>query len=480
MKAFLLGGILSVHAQQFSFGAAGDFGTTPEFLATVDAVKAANVSFMLALGDLAYEEKEAWWCDQWRTRGALTDLVIAAGNHDVDEDCCGNLQNYIESCPRSLTVEGEPGVQYYLDYPVSNPIARLLVITPGVRGFIDSYNTYQRGDPGYVWLENSIDDARARNIRWIIVAMHKNFISTLIKTDEVGADVMALLFAKRVDLVLQGHEHGYERSKSLTCARVDVYNSSCVAESNPTLRGKGTTIVVLGTGGMALRTRNDNDPERGYFQVVDVATFGFGHFVVATDKITYNFRRSGGGTLRDSFTIRYASSSTSRAPSAPPPTSPTPFPSRAPTTPTRTTAPTRTTTPNRTITPSRIPTRQPTVPTRAAVPSRPPSSRPSRPPTLAPISPTTDNDENYTVSPSAQVQQVNKFDYDGSGIIAIISLFLIAVGLLALCGIFLIIRQSMHKKQVDIEIEEVAPAKKSVAKVAKLSKKTSEGTIDYL
>ena len=60
---------------------------------------------------------------------------------------------------------------------------------------------------------------------------------------------MSLLFEKKVDVVLQGHEHGYERSKVLTCAVPGVYNQSCVAESNPTQRGKGTTILVLGTGG---------------------------------------------------------------------------------------------------------------------------------------------------------------------------------------------------------------------------------------
>jgi hypothetical protein len=192
-----------------------------------------------------------------------------------------------------------------VDYPVSNPFARILMIAPGVLGSAASYNLYKQGQAGYSWVENAIDEAREKNIRWIIVGMHKNFISVLVKTAEVGKDLMSLLFDKRVDLILQGHEHGYERTKQLTCAYVNNYNASCVADVTPAVQGKGTTIVVLGTGGQALRTKNVRDPEWSYFQVVDVTTYGFGHFLVTADKIAYNFRKSFGGSLRDSFTLKY-------------------------------------------------------------------------------------------------------------------------------------------------------------------------------
>jgi len=54
----LLFGVASVHSQKFTFGAAGDFSTGANFLSTLDAIKTANVDLMLALGDLAYEEKK--------------------------------------------------------------------------------------------------------------------------------------------------------------------------------------------------------------------------------------------------------------------------------------------------------------------------------------------------------------------------------------------------------------------------------------
>jgi len=63
---------------------------------------------------------------------------------------------------------------------------------------------------------------------------------------------MDLLFQKRVDLILQAYEPGYERSKQLSCATAGVFNASCVTATQPAERGKGSTIVILGTGGKVL------------------------------------------------------------------------------------------------------------------------------------------------------------------------------------------------------------------------------------
>lgn len=461
--------------QQFSFGAAGDFGTGPAFQATVRAVKANNISLFFALGDLSYQEnQETAWCGAWKTQTNITDFFIAAGNHDVAEDCCGDLQTYLNACPASsLSIQGDPGIQYYVDYPPSNTanpavpsLARFIVISPGVKGDIESYDRYQKGDPGYDWVRSSIDDARANNIRWIFVAMHKNYISTLVKTNEVGADLMALLFEKKVDVVLQAHEHGYERSKVLTCAVEGRFNQSCVAESNPTQRGKGTTILVLGTGGMDLRTRNDVDPERSYFQAVDVTTYGFGQFVVAADRITYNFIRSYGGNYRDSFSLRYVA----------PPNTPTSKVSPSTSQPSSSTKPTSSST-KPTASSSTKPTSKPSSSAPSVV------STPASTPTRA-VAEEEGNTKSPTAPTEAAVAEVNNFDYNGSAIIAVICLFLIAMALLGLATVIYMIRLGTRKHaQVGIDnehvLEEMTP-KKSISRMSKLNKKQSEGTIDYL
>jgi hypothetical protein len=302
----------NVYAQaiNFTFGAAGDYWTQAAFQATVTEVQRAKVDFHLVLGDMAYDSSgtllptpEAWWCQQWRDRN-ITELIIVSGNHDAGESCCGDLNLYLQACPRSLPINGTFGVRYFMDYPPVNPLARFVFVTAGVRGLYASWDNYAVGGVGYLWVQSVLDDARAKNITWLIVSMHKNYISVLEKGNELGTDLMPLLFAKKVDLILQGHEHGYERSKQLTCATAGSFVPACVADSDDNFtKGNGTVIVVLGTGGYALRTVNPNDVEWGYFQTADIVTYGFGHFFVSPERLNYHFQRSYGGQNNDSFVI---------------------------------------------------------------------------------------------------------------------------------------------------------------------------------
>jgi len=270
----------------------------------VAGMQAARMDFQIALGDLAYDaNQELWWCKQWSDAN-ISNLFIVSGNHDANESCCGNLTLYLETCPRSLPVNGTYGLRYFFDYPTVNPLARLIFITPGVVGLYASWNTYALGGEGYLWVQSALDDARANNITWIVVVMHKNYISVLQKSNELGTDLMPLLFSRNVDLVLQGHEHGYERTKQLKCAVVNSFEPSCVGDaSNNLTQGNGTVIVVLGTGGAALRTYNAADPELGYFASADITAYGFGHFFVTQNRLEYSFVGTSGGTFNDSFVI---------------------------------------------------------------------------------------------------------------------------------------------------------------------------------
>lgn len=297
-------GLLAANCQQFTFGAAGDFSTKPTFITNLNSIDAANLSMMLVLGDMGYEtNNETYWCQRWTAHTNLTELLIVAGNHDVGESCCGVLQTYLDACPKVLSRNGTNGIRYHIDYPVAAPLVRFIMITPGVTSSVASYNTYGTGGVGLAWVSDAIDDARARNIPWIVVGMHKNYISMLTKSDEIGAPLMNLLFTKKVDLILQAHEHGYERTKHLSCAIVNTYNPACVTQNVPVLKGNGSVIIVLGTGGQDLRTQNPTDSEAAYFATWDVTSFGFGKFTVSVNELRYDYVRSSGGAYSDSFVL---------------------------------------------------------------------------------------------------------------------------------------------------------------------------------
>jgi hypothetical protein len=259
------------------------------------------------------------------------------------------------------------------------------MIAPDILGSVASYNTYEVGGEGYLWVENTLMEAKQNNVRWLIVGMHKNYISVLTKSDEIGAGLMNLFFSHKVDLVLQAHEHGYERSKQLSCAITNTFFASCVGDSDNSLsKGNGTVIIVLGTGGTVLRGVNFVDSEMGYFRAFDTSTFGFGYFVVSAEKLEYSFRRTSGGFFVDSFVIR--DFTLSRTPTYTPSSQPSPPISKAPSFATTLLTLTPTLAPSHVRASRRPTTRAPSFAPSTSLPSQTPSHRPSRTriPTLAP------------------------------------------------------------------------------------------------
>ncbi len=327
-------GNISVHAQTFSFGAVGDYANGSNFQATVAQVKSQNPDFHIAVGDLAYTTAEQSWCNTWKNAG-YNNILITSGNHDSGESSSGNINNYVQFCPYTLSspLTGTYGKQYYFDYPPTNPTARFILISAGLGGSFIGFDTnYAVGSQGYTFVQNAIDDARTQGIKWVIVGTHKNCLSMGTKSCEIGTALMNLLFTKRVDLVLQGHDHNYQRSKQLTCANTNTYTASCVADDGADgvyRKGAGTVTVIQGTGGQGQYTINTSDSEASYFAKWEGSnsnqTFGFNKYTVFPTQLTAQFVRTLGGTFTDSFTITENSGITpSPAPSTPQLPSPTP------------------------------------------------------------------------------------------------------------------------------------------------------------
>jgi hypothetical protein len=295
-----------VLAQTFTFGAAGDFANGSNFTATVAQIKAANPAFTIALGDFAYTPAEQSWCGVWKAN--YNNILLISGNHDTGDASGGLIDTYAQYCPYTLStpLTGTYAKEYYFDYPAGTPIARFILISPGLSGpgFSGRDTSYRIGSTSYNFVTNAIDSARAAGIKWIIVAEHKNYITAGEKPNELGPDLVNMLITKRVDLLLQGHEHIYERSKQLTCARLNSYDATCVADSDDSMvKGAGTIIHIIGTGGQGLRSVSTGDSEYPYFVKTDATTYGFGKFTVTPTSLSYQFVRSAGGNLADSFTI---------------------------------------------------------------------------------------------------------------------------------------------------------------------------------
>lgn len=291
-------------AHSFSFVVAGDFGINETFRSIVTAMSKTQSAFVVAAGDLSYEkDQEQAWCEVWK-QANFDHVLLVAGNHDTGEGEYGNLQSYIDECPQSLPVSGIPGVRYYVDYPVENPLARIVLISPGVLGSLTDQDTYSAQEENYLWVERVLDDAKLKHL-WVIVVMHKNFISTLHMRQEVENDLMELLFLKKVDIIVQGHEHAYLRTKQLVCADPKEFMPHCVSSSGNSLRaGSGTTIIIIGTGGRSLDDyRVINDSMLEYFHD-PILSYGFGKLEISAARISFDFVPLSEADSRDHFEVR--------------------------------------------------------------------------------------------------------------------------------------------------------------------------------
>jgi PKD repeat protein len=298
------------------FTALGDYGSSATTGGVLDALSAGGSDAHLALGDLSYGATgaEEAWCSFVKARvGEKFPFQLLAGNHEGNGQN-GNINDFSACLPNQLPgAVGTYGRQYYVDVPQADPLVRYVMISPDI-GFPEGTASYAAGSARYNWTATAIDGARQSNIPWVVVGMHKPCLSMGTYACDVGADLANLLVSKRVDLVLTGHEHDYQRSKQLalgtgcTTLTIGSYNPSCVADADNALdKGAGTVFATIGTGGQGLYDVNAADPEAGYFAASSGGnqnpTYGYGDFDATPDTLTAKFVRASGGTFTDGFTI---------------------------------------------------------------------------------------------------------------------------------------------------------------------------------
>ena len=298
------------------------------------SLKSLNPDFFLGLGDLSYNANYTGtkWCSDFKNQ--FSNIEIIPGYHDTGDDAYLNdtsatrsYEKFVGSpgsaygCPYSLATHPscEPqgcdyGREYYFDYPANAPIARFIMISPNIYNVTGRCNAWKQGQPRILkfpdcnspqqrqcsylfdcwnyeksdlndidytysyanfanhwnWTETAIEGAQSQN-EWVIVGIHKLCISAGRENCEIGTDLFNLLLSEKVDLILQGDDHAYERSKqlSLNSTLVDghplcdgittnmdswaVYNSTtsgCIIDNGSRgfyQPGAGTVVVIDGT-----------------------------------------------------------------------------------------------------------------------------------------------------------------------------------------------------------------------------------------
>jgi PKD repeat protein len=327
MLLFPLGATVSAApaAGAVHFTAAGDFSAGTNAGAVLTKINSLDSDLSLALGDLSYGAtgEEQAWCDFVTSKvGPGYPFELVAGNHEAGGQN-GNINDFSACLPNQIPeLIGTYGRQYFVDVPAADPLVRFISISPALT-FPDGTYSYGSGSARYQWTAQAIDGARDAGVPWVVVSMHKPCLTVGQYSCDPGADLFNLLLSKKVDLILSSHEHSYQRSKQLalsaSCPSLapGSYSANCVVDSDSSLiKGAGSVMATVGTGGQNLYDINSADPEAGYFAATSGAnqnpTWGALDVDVTADSLQASFVRASGGSFTDAFTI--AKSTAANAP----------------------------------------------------------------------------------------------------------------------------------------------------------------------
>ncbi|QEV20425.1 purple acid phosphatase family protein [Streptomyces alboniger] len=218
-------------ADRFVFTAFGDQGVSYHALANDQVILGQNPSFHLHAGDICYadttghgKESDTYDARVWDTFLAQTETVaksvpwmVTTGNHDMEAWYSPNGYGG-QSARWSLPENGfdpreAPGV-YSFTYGNVGVVALdandVSYEIPANRGYTDGKQT--------AWLDGRLGELRAdEGIDFIVVFFHHCAYSTSTHASDGGVrDAWLPLFTKhQVDLVINGHNHVYERTDAI-------------------------------------------------------------------------------------------------------------------------------------------------------------------------------------------------------------------------------------------------------------------------
>ncbi len=221
--------------------AVGDWGCNSNTGRTVDNINSKNPDGVLALGDYSYQSTATCWFNAISSIDSKTKINI--GNHDDEtSSLLGSFMNHF----------GLSSQFYAFDYPASQPYIHVLTMS--------TEQSTSSGSAQFNFVKNDLQMASQNpNIKWIIVNMHKPIYSspnTCSSSSCAGSssvrDTYVPLFDQyKVDIVLEGHTHDYQRTFPLK------YNPN--SKSNPIKTSTdlsnynnpgGRIFAIVGTGGI--------------------------------------------------------------------------------------------------------------------------------------------------------------------------------------------------------------------------------------
>jgi Calcineurin-like phosphoesterase len=242
----------SKNFQKFNFVTAGDFGCGDEPNRTIEGMVKKTPELTIALGDLSYNKSALCWLYSVIPLEIEGTVKITFGDHDLTTKMI-KYNNYLRHFDMTKPF-------YSFDYQNVHFLAMATAK--------NSIIPYQNGSDQYNFIQEDLVKAHNnKSIDWIIVYTFRPLYSSV--TEHYGEDILAKtyhrLFDKYgVDIVLQAHNHNYQRTLPLR------YNESSFSPLyHPIIADKhtaeykdpnGTIFLTVGTGGAELHNFTGKAP----------------------------------------------------------------------------------------------------------------------------------------------------------------------------------------------------------------------------
>ncbi|XP_057769148.1 bifunctional purple acid phosphatase 26-like [Salvia miltiorrhiza] len=235
----------------YKFGIIGDLGQTYNSLSTLEHSIQLGEETILYVGDLSYADRYQYrdvgirW-DSWgrlaERSAAYQPWIWVAGNHEIEYfPYMGEVipfRNYIYRYPTPYRYSGSSNPLWYA---VRRASAHIIVLS--------SYSPYVKHTPQWLWLKEEFERVDRKKTPWLIVVMHvpmyNSYISHFMEGESMRVVFESWFCRYKVDLVLAGHVHAYERSYRISNIKYNVSSGTSYAA----LDESAPVYINVGDGG---------------------------------------------------------------------------------------------------------------------------------------------------------------------------------------------------------------------------------------
>lgn len=248
------------NAGSFRFATFGDMGVTAGAATNVAQIAAASPAFAFVVGDLCYADlsggtgaplpydPKLWdaWLAQIAPSAATVPWMATVGNHEMERN--GGELGYSPYLAR-FALPGNGVTGGAVTYAIRYRNVALVALDGNDASYEIPRNNGYLGAAQDGWLRTTLAALRAdKRVDFIVVGFHNcMYCSNLVHASDGGNRRRwePLFDEYSVDLVVNGHNHGYERTHGVRSGRV-VTDAPSGATIDSAL---GTTYLTAGGGG---------------------------------------------------------------------------------------------------------------------------------------------------------------------------------------------------------------------------------------